>query len=157
MPADIHDYTVTAAGELWSRRIIRPTEVEPAAVALVAGLIAGGACKCEVPHSGGLSLSYTPDQRGVALATIWRGRVPLTTSALLTGRDPGADAEALAALQRMIEPVWRRAGMPDRFPLWSLDARPVILSVPFPVPDPDGIAMAADIETVLAVAYFADR
>lgn len=157
----IHDVTIRPSGDLHSRREIDSAAVKPAAVAVCRQWIAAGGGqyprqRSETPLHR-LHLRLSSPGPGVAVATLSVGRVihvPVTTSVLLAAdADPSAERQAVTAVQGMIRRIVSRTpGAEPGYDLAGVKERPLIASLIL-TPHAD-LAIVADIETCLAVAYF---
>jgi hypothetical protein len=154
-----HDVTLEA-GDLVSRRVHDTGTLAPEAVRVFTKMLRVGGDHFRktipVPGLGRLELSWTSETRGAAMATFWSGgKHPLTTSALLSGLDPAADAEAAQALQGLALQLFRGTPIEPGFSLRAIAERPLIASLIVPALEvhPD-LAIVADMETCLAAAFF---
>lgn len=160
------DYTITAVGEVRSRRRQYSERLEPRALQFFRDLLHGRDGFCEpvpLPELAHIELRWTAPIRGVALATcIARGELA-TTSILLSG-DAGRAEElrVLAMVQReLITSIVHPLGVEPAFDALSIEERPVIASLVWPNPalgrSPsahEDLALIADMETCLGAAWF---
>ncbi len=94
-----------------------------------------------------LELAFDSESEGAALATFWKGKVPITTSALVAG------LEVLRGIQSLILQLTRPHGTEPTFDVLAIDLRPLVVSVPI-APDREALQVVADAETCLAAAWF---
>lgn len=161
-----HDVTVTLRGQKLSRRTHESDRLVKAAVEVFRDMLGrhGPAFREPIPHAAfaHVQLQWTSEEAclGCALATFWRGAGKgglLTTSALVSGRDPAADKAVLQHLQSTLCQILRRSGVEPAIDLLSLGERPLIASIPFPQSSAKAmgdLAVVADMETCLAAAFF---
>lgn len=160
-----HDLTVTA-GSVHSRRIHDTATLVPEAVAVFAGLLARNGphfnVAMPVPGFEQFMLSFTTEKPGAALATFCHGRAgyrrtPLTTSALVSGRNRHADRECLEQLHELSFSMFVGSEIEPGFELPTLTERPLLATLILPTAPLAGqevVGLVADLETCLAGAYF---
>jgi hypothetical protein len=153
-----HDSTITLVGNRYSTRTHDSADLAPAAVEVFRSMFDqhGDHFRVGLPVAGRewLELALDSEADGAALATFWRGEVPITISALVAGLDGNADREVLRGLQSLILQLTRPHGVEPTFDLLGIDLRPLIVSVPI-APDREALTIVADAETCLAAAWFA--
>jgi len=153
-----HDVTLDAAGNIRSRRTHDSATLRPAAVEIFRYLIErhGEGFRVPLPVEGLEHIELALTRSGTtALATFWARGAPVTTSALLPGINPEDDREVLELLQDLVVRFFDDSPVEPGFVL-SLSDRPLLVTVPLPLPIPPGLDMGriADAETCLAVAFF---
>lgn len=156
-----HDITVTGTGDRRSARQHESEELVPEAVAIFARLLAQGGRTFRLPipvdFASHLELHWTQESDSTAMATFWRGQVPITHSVLLAGDDAVHERAVVDAAQRTIVGMLRGAtDVEPGFDLRSIEERPVIVSIPLlgSVAHRDDLMLVADMETCLAAAFF---
>jgi hypothetical protein len=151
------DYTILA-GSSHSRREHESTGLVREAVAVFARMLEQGGqhFKSPVPPVPDFVLSVTR-HRTVALATFFHRGTPVTTSALVPGRDPDDDREVIAGLQKMLTGMFHGTPMEPGFDMAAIRERPAIFSAVLAtaaLAGPEATGMVADMETCLAAAFF---
>jgi hypothetical protein len=154
-----HDVTLDAAGNIRSRRTHDSAQLLPADVEIFRDLFERHRENFRVPlpiegleH---IQLALTRSST-TALATFWVRGAPVTTSALLPGISPEDDREVLELLQGLVVRFFDDSPVEPGFDLLALSDRPLLVTVPLPLPPPPGLdsGMIADAETRLAAAFF---
>ena len=104
---------------------------------------------------GHIELNWTR-QGTAAVATFWSGGTPVTTSALAPGLSADDDQAVLWGVQSLILRFHGDSPAEPGFDLLTIPDRPLIATLPIPVPvtNPADMAMIADMETCLAAAFF---
>jgi len=157
-----YDVTLDAAGNIRSRRTHDAATLRPAAVEIFRDLFErhGEGFRVPLPVEGLEHIELALSRSGTtALATFWVGGAPVTTSALLPGISPEDDREVLELLQSLVVHFFGDSPVEPGFDLLSLSDlsdRPLLVTVPLPLPPPHGLdmGMIADAETCLAAAFF---
>src|SRR5262249_46516170 len=104
----------------------------------------------------GYALTWTLVGRGAAVATFSYLGLPVTTSALLGGVDPFAEADVTAQLQAMIARLFAGAPIEPDLGMAGITQRPAIASLLLPKAYAAGrhaVALIADLETCLMGAF----
>ena len=152
-----HDVTLDAAGTIRSRRTHDSATLRPAAVEIFRYLIErhGEGFRVPLPVEGleHIELALTRCS-STALATFWVRDVPVTTAALIPGIDPDEDREILEQLQSLVVRFFDDSPVEPGFDLLSLSDRPLLVTVPVPLPPSPDLGTIADAETCLAAAFF---
>ncbi len=152
-----HDATISMVGNRQSTRTHDSADLAPAAVEVFRSMFEqhGDHFRVPLPVAGleWLELAFDSEAEGAALATFWRGDVPITTSALAGGVAATADREVLRGVQSLILQLTRPHGTEAAFDVLAVDLRPLIVSVPI-APDREELLIVADAETCLAAAWF---
>jgi hypothetical protein len=154
-----HDVTLDAAGTIRSRRTHDSAQLLPADVAIFRDLFErhGEGFHVPLPVEGLEHIELALTRSGsTALVTFWVRDVPVTTSALVPGIDPAEDREVLEQLQSLVERFFGDSPVEPGFDLLALSDRPLLVTVPIPLPLPPGrdIGTIAEAETCLAAAFF---
>ena len=154
-----HNVTLDAAGTIRSRRTHDSATLRPAAVEIFRYLIErhGEGFRVPLPVEGLEHIELALTRSGTtALATFWVRGAPVTTAALLPGINPEDDREVLELLQDLVVRFFDDSPVEPGFDVLSLSDRPLLVTVPFPIPIPPGLDMGriADAKTCLAVAFF---
>ena len=154
-----HDVTLDAAGNIRSRRTHDSAQLLPADMEIFRDLFERHRENFRVPlpiegleH---IQLALTRSST-TALATFWVRGAPVTTAALLPGINPEDDREVLELLQDLVVRFFSDSPVEPGFDLLSLSDRPLLVTVPLPLPPPPGLdpGMIADAETCLTAAFF---
>lgn len=153
-----HDLTVTLLGDRTSRRKHDSRRLVRGAVEVFRDLLDrhGDGFREPIPVAGleSIDLQWTSEPpHTAAVATFWSGAVPVTTSALVSGRELAADKAALRGVQSLVVSLLP-PGIEPGFDLLTTRERPAIVSVPLPFADPATMGLVADMETCLAAAFF---
>jgi hypothetical protein len=153
-----YDVTIDATGRRRSRRTRDSATIRPAAVEVFRDLIDrhGEDFRVPLPVKGleHIELALTRASTA-ALATFWSHRAPVTTSVLVPGIDPDEDREMLAHLQSLVVQLFGDSPVEPGWDLLSITDRPLLATVPLPLPAPHpDIGTIADAETCLAAAFF---
>lgn len=144
-----HDYTLRADGQIQSHREQDTAKLEPIAVEIFRSMLQAGAnFTAAIPHPqfAHIELIWTAIG-GNAMATFKSRGELVTSSVLLSSRDPVGEAQFLQQLDQMLAAI---GGGPAG--LQVVD-RPLIVSIPWPAGSPD-MGIVADMETCLAAAWF---
>jgi len=154
-----HNVTLDAAGTIRSRRTHDSATLRPAAVEIFRYLIErhGEGFRVPLPVEGLEHIELALTRSGTtALATFWVAGAPVTTAAFLPGINPEDDREVLELLQSLVVRFFDDSPVEPGFDLLALSDRPLLVTVPLPLPPPHGLdmGMIADAETCLAVAFF---
>jgi hypothetical protein len=154
-----HDVTISI-GSVYSRRTHDSAALVPGAVEFFRSILDRSGPNFREPlpdrQLAHIELQWTR-QGTAAAATFWSRGAPVTTSALAPGLDAGDDETALRAIQELL--VLRFHGdsaTEPGFDLLTIAERPLLATVPIPVPSAGSIdlALIADMETCLAAAFF---
>ena len=152
-----HDVTLDAAGNIRSRRTHDGTRLSPADVKIFRDLIERhGADFCVgLPVKGREHVELSLTRYGTAaLAAFWSRGEPVTTSALAPGLDADADREVLEGLQLFVMRFCGDSPAEPGFDLLTIPDRPLLATLPLPIPPGPDMDMIADAETCLAAAFF---
>ena len=154
-----HNVTLDAAGTIRSRQTHDSATLRPAAVEIFRYLIErhGEGFRVPLPVEGLEHIELALTRSGTtALATFWVAGAPVTTAAFLPGINPEDDREVLELLQDLVVRFFDDSPVEPGFDVLSLSDRPLLVTVPLPLPIPPGLDMGriADAETCLAVAFF---
>ena len=154
-----HDVTLDAAGNIRSRRTHDGARLLPADVEIFRDLFErhGENFRVPLPVEGLEHIELALTRSGTtALATFWVAGAPVTTAAFLPGINPEDDREVLELLQDRVVRFFDDSPVEPGFDVLSLSDRPLLVTVPLPLPIPPGLDMGriADAETCLAVAFF---
>jgi hypothetical protein len=154
-----HDVTLDAAGTIRSRRTHDSAQLLPADVEIFRDLFErhGEGFRVPLPVEGLEHIELALTRSGTtALATFWVRSAPVTTSALLPGINPEDDREVLKLLQSLVVQFFGDSPTEPGFDLLALSDRPLLVTVPPPLPPPPGLDMGtiAEAETCLAAAFF---
>lgn len=144
-----HDYTLRADGQILSHREQDTAKIEPVAVEVFRSMLrAGPSFTAAIPHPqfAHIQLIWTAIG-GNAMATFKSRGELVTSSVLLSGRDPAGEPMLLQHLDKMLAAM---GGGPAGL---QVTARPLIVSIPWPSGSPD-MGIIADMETCLAAAWF---
>jgi hypothetical protein len=151
-----HDVTLRF-GSVASRRTHDSARLRPAAVEIFRDLIErhGEDFRVPLPVRGLEHIELALSRAGsAALATFWSRGAPVTTSALVPGKDAGDDRQALEGLQSLGMMVFGDSPAEPGFDLLTIPDRPLLATVLLPPqPHPD-MGVIADAETCLAAAFF---
>lgn len=153
-----HDFTVLATGDIHSRRKHESKSLVPRAVKIFAEMLASGGDEFHAHMPGSLSRICVDwkQEPEAATCSFWSHHIPMTVSALLTGKDAEADREALATIQAFIVAMLKGGPLEPGFAVLAITERPVIITVPLPVHPryAADMGLIADCETCIAAAYF---
>ena len=152
-----HDVTLDAAGTIRSRRTHDSATLRPAAVEIFRDLFErhAEALPVPLPVEGLEHIELALTRSGTtALATFWVRSAPVTTSALLPGINPEDDREVLELLQDLVVRFFDDSPVEPGFDLLSLSDRPLLVTVPLPLPPRPDLGTIAEAETCLAAAFF---
>lgn len=153
-----HDYTLIAGGK-FSRRVQDSSAIARAAVEVFRDMLErfGDSFHEPIPVVQGYSLMFSSEGEGAAFATFFSGQTPVTTSALLSGRDSQAEGRAVEEFQRLVVQLFRGTELEPAWDLAGIEERPVIVSLILPSAGSvsrEAVGMIADMETCLAASYF---
>ena len=151
------DVTLDAAGNIRSRRTHDSARLLPADVEIFRDLFErhGEGFHVPLPVEGLEHIELALSRSGTtALATFWVGGAPVTTSALLPGISPEDDREVLELLQSLVVRFFDDSPVEPRFDLLALSDRPLLVTVPVPLPPSPDLGTIAEAETCLAAAFF---
>jgi hypothetical protein len=154
-----HNVTITATGNLRSRRIHDSATLQPASVRLFQDMIDlhGQDFRVRLPVKGLEHIELALTRAGTAaLATFWSRGAPVTTSALVPGLVEDDDRQALEGLQTLVGRLFGGTAAEPGFDLLTIPDRPLLATVPLPLPPQPhpNIGIIADAETCLAAAFF---
>jgi hypothetical protein len=155
-----HDITIQLDGRQRSQRQHESTALVRGAVEVFRYMLETGTANFRRPMAHKdftrIQLQWTQETWSAAVATFWVGQIPLTTSALASGRDAAADQEVLRAAQGLVLKFFGDSPVEPAFDLLRIEERPVIASVVLPVPLSlhEDLGLVADMETCLAAAFF---
>jgi hypothetical protein len=152
-----HGVTIDAAGGLRSRRTHDSARLVPAAVEIFQDLLErhGENFRVFLPVKGLTHIELALTRSGTtALATFWHKDEPVTMSALMPGIRPEDDRELLEQLQSLVARFFGDSPTEPGFDLLSLADRPLLATLPLPLPPHPDIGIVADAETCLAAAFF---
>ena len=152
-----HDVTLDAAGNIRSRRTHDSAQLLPADVEIFRDLFErhGGSFHVPLPVKGLEHIELALTRSGsTALATFWVRDVPVTTAALIPGIDPDEDHEILEQLQSLVVRFFDDSPIEPGFDLLALSDRPLLVTVPLPLPPSPDLGTIAEAETCLAAAFF---
>jgi hypothetical protein len=153
------DITIDATGNRRSRRTRDSATLRPAAVEIFRDFFErhGEDFRVLLPVKGLEHIELSLTRSGTtALATFWVRGISVTTSALVPGLDPDEDREVLEQLQSLVVRFFGDSPIEPGFDLLGLSDRPLLVTVPLPLPPPPGLdpGLIADAETCLAAAFF---
>lgn len=154
-----YDVTLTFGGSMGSIRRYDSGAVHGESVALFASILeANQGPEFTVPLPVmDLSLRWTSMTGDAALATfLWHG-MPVTTSALLSGRDPAEDQKVAVSLQdHLVLKLCKGTPLEPGFYLPNAVERPLLATfiVPNPFVPQEVVATVGAGETCLAAAFF---
>ena len=151
-----HDVTIRI-GSVASRRTHDSARLSPAAVERFRALIErpGRNFRVPLPIDGLEHIELAVTRAGTtALATFWSRGAPVTSSALVPGKDAEDDRQALESLQSLVMMLFGDSPTEPGFDLLTLTERPLLATVPIPVPVSPDMGIIADAETCLATAFF---
>ena len=151
------DITIDATSNRRSRRTHDSATIPPVAVEVFRDLFErhGEDFRVPLPVLGLEHIELSLTRAGTtALATFWVGGVPVTTSALVPGIDPDEDREVLAQLQSLVVRFFGDSPIEPGFDLLALSDRPLLVTVPVPLPPSPDLGTIAEAETCLAAAFF---
>ena len=151
-----HDVTIRI-GSVASRRTHDSATLRPAAVELFRDLIErhGEEFRVGLPVEVRDHVELALTRAGsAALATFWAPGAPVTTSALVPGINPRDDRQALEGLQSLILCLCGDCPAEPGFDLLTIPDRPLLATLPLPIPPGPDMDMIADAETCLAAAFF---
>ena len=107
-----HDATITLVGNRYSTRTHDSADLAAPAVEVLRSMLDqhGNHFRRPLPveEFSWLDLALDSDGDGAAVATFWRGKVPITISGMVAGLDGAADREVLRGLQSLILQLTRR-------------------------------------------------
>ena len=152
-----HDVTLDAAGTIRSRRTHDSATLRPAAVEIFRYLIErhGEGFHVPLPVEGLEHFELALTRSGsTALVSFWSHGAPVTTSALVPGIDPDEDCEVLEQLQDFVVRFFDDSPVDPGFDLLALSDRPLLVTVPVPLPPSPDLGTIAEAETCLAAAFF---
>jgi hypothetical protein len=152
-----HDITIDATGNIRSRRTHDSAQLLPADVEIFRDLIErhGEGFHVPLPVEGLEHFELALTRSGsTALATFWVRDVPVTTAALIPGIDPDEDREILEQLQSLVVRFFDDSPIEPGFDLLALSDRPLLVTVPLPLPPSPDLGTIAEAETCLATAFF---
>ena len=152
-----HNVTLDAAGTIRSRRTHDSATPPPAAVEIFRDLFErhGENFRVPLPVEGLEHIELALTRPGTtALATFWARGAPVTTSALLPGINPEDDREVLELLQGLVVRFFDDSPVEPGFDLLALSDRPLLVTVPVPLPPSPDLGTIAEAETCLAAAFF---
>ena len=152
-----HDVTLDAAGNIRSRRTHDSARLLPADVEIFRDLFErhGEGFRVPLPVEGLEHIELALTRCGsTALATFWVRDVPVTTAALIPGIDPDEDHEILEQLQSLVVRFFDDSPIEPGFDLLALSDRPLLVTVPVPLPPSPDLGTIAEAETCLAAAFF---
>ena len=152
-----HDVTLDAAGNIRSRRTHDSARLLPADVEIFRDLFErhGEGFRVPLPVEGLEHIELALTRSGTtALATFWVAGAPVTTAAFLPGINPEDDREVLELLQSLVVRFFDDSPVEPGFDLLALSDRPLLVTVPLPLPPGLDMGRIADAETCLAVAFF---
>jgi hypothetical protein len=151
-----HDVTIRVGSVAW-RRTHDSAALLPAAVEVFRTLIEqhGEDFRVPLPVKGLEHIELALSRAGTAaLATFWSRDAPVTTSALVPGKNAGDDRQALGGLQSLVMMFFGDAPAEPGFDLLTIPDRPLLATVPIPAPPSPDMGVIAEAETCLAAAFF---
>ncbi len=152
-----HDITIVI-GSVHSRRTHDTAGLVPGAVEVFRSMLDRHGDNFReplpIPAFAHIGLSWTR-QGTAAVASFWARGDPVTTSALAPGLDAGDDHAALDGIQSLVLHFHGDSPSEPAFDLLTIADRPLLATVPIPVPSNRAdMAIIADMETCLAAAFF---
>jgi hypothetical protein len=152
----IHDATIVI-GSAHSRRTKDTASIAPAAIEVFRTMLDrhGDHFRVPLPVEGLEHIELQWSRGGTAaVATFWSRNTPVTTSALAPGLDAGDDRTVLEAVQSLVLRFHGDSPFEPGFDLLAIADRPLLATLPIPVPASPDMGIIADAETCLAAAFF---
>jgi hypothetical protein len=151
-----HDVSIRI-GSVASRRAHNTTALFPGAVEVFSSMLEryGDQFREPLPVEGLEHIELHWTQLGTAaVASFYSRGAPATTSALAPGLAAEDDRRAFDGIQALVMHFHGDSPTEPGFEVATISERPVIATLPIPIPPSPDIQLIADMETCLAAAFF---